>query len=191
MFAEFYGWIEDITIYMIVVTLVYKLSANSSYKPYIKLFTGLLMVIIIMTPIAKIWNGDIGMSLKKESYDWELESARISQEIYTEESKKIMLDTYQEKMKEQIIDKLKEYDLFLNNLEITFGEEEEYGIIKQVDMTVSYEKNNSAMNIQIQVGEIAFSEKETVSNVVELKLKDWFFDMYGVDGEQVNIYLKK
>lgn len=191
MFAEFYGWIEDITIYMIVVTLIYKLSANSSYKPYIKLFTGLLMIIIIMTPVAKIWNGDIELSLKKESYDWELESARISEEIYTEESKKIMLDTYQEKMKEQITSKLEEYDLFLNNLDVTFGEGEEYGVVRQVDMTVSYEKNNSEQNLQIQVGEIAFSEKETVSSVVELKLKDWFYDMYGVEGAQVNIYLKK
>lgn len=190
MFAEFYGWIEDITVYMIVVTLIYKLSANSSYKPYIKLFTGLLMIIIIMTPIAKIWNGDMDLSLKKESYDWEIESARISEEIYTEESKKIMLDTYQEKVKEQVSSKLEEYDLFLSDLEIAFGEEE-YGVIKQVDMAVSYEKSNSNQDIQIQVGEIAFSENETVSSVVELKLKDWFYDMYGVAGKQVNIYLKK
>ena len=191
MFAEFYGWIEDITVYMIVVTLIYKLSANSSYKPYIKLFTGLLMIIIIMTPIAKIWNGDMDLSLKKERYDWEIESARISEEFYTEESKKIMLNTYQEKVEEQVRSKLEEYDLFLSDLEIAFGEGEEYGVIKQMHMTVSYEKDNSNQDNQIQVGEIAFSENKTVSSVVELKLKDWFYDMYGVTGEQVNIYLKK
>lgn len=191
MFAEFYGWIEDITVYMIVVTLIYKLSANSSYKPYIKLFTGLLMVIIIMTPIAKLWNGDMEVSMRKEKYDWEMESARISEEIYTEESKKIMLDTYREEVKAQICNKLEEYDLFLIDLDVIFGEGEEYGIIKQVEMTVSYEKSNSDQEIQIRVGEIGASNKEMVSSVVELKLKDWFYEMYGVSGEQINIYLKK
>lgn len=190
MLAEFYGWIEDITVYMIVVTLVYKLSANSSYKPYIKLFTGLLMVMIIMTPVVRIWNGDVELSMKKEKYDWELESARVSEEIYTEESKKIMLDTYLEEVKQQISGKLEEYDLFLSDVSVVFGEGKEYGLIKQIDMTVSYEESKRE-EIVIDVGEITFSKGETVSSVTEIKLKDWLYDMYGVGRENINIYLKK
>ncbi len=187
MLEAFYGWVEDITVYMIVITLIYKLSANSAYKPYIKLFTGLLMVIIIMTPIAKIWNGDWELELNQEKYNWELESARISEEIYNEESRKIMLETYGEEIEQQVRKKLTEYDLFLEELQITFGEDKEYGIIKNMKIIVSYENNEDSNKIQI--GNITFSEQEKVSNVIELKMKEWLSDTYGV--EQADIYLKK
>ena len=126
MLEAFYGWVEDITVYMIMITLIYKLSASATYKPYIKLFTGLLMVIIIMTPITKIWNGDWELELNQEKYNWELESARISEDIYNKEGRKILLETYQEEIEQQTAKKLSEYDLFLEELQITFGEGTEY-----------------------------------------------------------------
>lgn len=186
MLEAFYGWVEDITVYMIVITLIYKLSAGSSYKPYIKLFTGLLMVIIIMTPIAKIWNGDWQFQLNQEKYNWELESARISEEIYNEESRKIMLETYREEIRQQVTKKLTEYDLFLEDLQISFGEGKEYGYVKKMELVVSYEKSDET---KIQIGEIAFSNQEKVSSVTELKIKEWLCDTYAA--EQVDIYLKK
>lgn len=187
MLEAFYGWVEDITVYMIVITLIYKLSAGSAYKPYIKLFTGLLMVIIIMTPIAKIWNGDWELALNQEKYDWELESARISEEIYSEESRKIILETYRGEIEQQIMKKLAEYDLYLDELQITFGENKEYGIIKNIEMAVSYE--NYEDENKIHIGDITFSQQEKVTSAMELKIKEWLYDTYGV--EQADIYLKK
>ncbi len=187
MLEAFNGWVEDITVYMIMITLIYKLSASATYKPYIKLFTGLLMVIIIMTPITKIWNGDWEVELNQENYNWELESARISEEIYNEESKKIVLNTYQDEIEQQTEKKLAEYDLFLEELQITFGEGTEYGLVKEMQMTVSYE--NPGEDKEIQIGSISLSEEEKVSSVTELKIKEWLSDTYGV--EQAEIYLKK
>ncbi len=187
MLEAFYGWVEDITVYMIVITLIYKLSASSAYKPYIKLFTGLLMVIIIMTPIAKIWNGDWELELNQEKYNWELESARVSEEIYSEESRKIMLETYRGEIEQQTKRKLAEYDLYLDELLITFGEDKEYGVIKNIEMVVSYE--NYDENNKIYIGDITCSEQGKVSSATELKMKEWFHDTYGV--EQADIYLKK
>ena len=87
---SFYGWIQDITVYMILVTLIYKLSVNSSYKPYIKLVTGLLMIVLIAKPVVSLGNGDFKTILQQETIDYQVESARISQEIYEEQRKKII-----------------------------------------------------------------------------------------------------
>ena len=187
MLEAFYGWVEDITVYMIMITLIYKLSASATYKPYIKLFTGLLMVIIIMTPITKIWNGDWELELNQEKYNWELESARISEDIYNKEGRKILLETYQEEIEQQTAKKLSEYDLFLEELQITFGEGTEYGMIKEMQMTVSYESPGN--DKEIQIGSISLSNKEKVSSVTELKIREWLSDAYGV--EHAEIYLKE
>ena len=32
MLEAFYGWVEDITVYMIMITLIYKLSASATYQ---------------------------------------------------------------------------------------------------------------------------------------------------------------
>lgn len=187
MLEAFYGWVEDITVYMIMITLIYKLSASATYKPYIKLFTGLLMVIIIMKPVANVWNGEWEVELNQEKYNWELESARISEEIYNEESRKIMLETYRSEMEQQISKKLSEYDLFLEKLQIMFGEGAEFGLIKEIQMMVSYE--NPGDRMVIQIGDISLENKEKVSSVTELKIKQWLSDTYGV--ELAEIYLKK
>lgn len=187
MLEAFYGWVEDITVYMIAITLIYKLSAASAYQSYIKLFTGLLMVIIIMKPIAKIWNGDWELELNQEKYNWELESARISEKIYGEESRKIVLETYRTEIEQQTRKKLSEYDLYLEDLQITFGEGEEYGVVKNMKMVVTYEKYEDSN--QIHIGDIMFSKQEKVSSAIELKIKEWLCDTYGV--KQADIYLKK
>lgn len=181
---SFYGWIQDITVYMILVTLIYKLSVNSSYKPYIKLVTGLLMIVLIAKPVVSLGNGDFKTILQQETINYQVESARISQEIYEEQRKKIIIETYQEEISRQLEVKLQEYGVFLQKVEFEFGEGEEYGIVKQISVTASYDKNpENFMGI--------VENKQGIESIQEIKISRWLQESFGIEEENINICLKK
>lgn len=55
MLEYIYVWIGNIAFYMIMVTAVLHLLPNSDYQKYIRFFTGLVLVILLATPILKIF----------------------------------------------------------------------------------------------------------------------------------------
>ena len=184
MMESFYGWIQDITVYMILVTLIYKLCVNSSYKPYIKLVTGFLMIVLIGKPLVSLGNGGFEKILEQKTIDFQVESARISQEIYQEESRKIILETYKEEIERQLDEKLQEYGLFLQSVEIEFGEGEEYGTLKEIQLEASYDKNPDDT-----LGELEL--EGSVAGLQEIKIARWIEEGFGIEQENIHICLKK
>lgn len=54
MFDYLYEWMQNIAFYLVLVTAVLNIVPNTSYKKYIRFFTGLLMIILLTTPILKV-----------------------------------------------------------------------------------------------------------------------------------------
>lgn len=55
MFEYLYEWIENIAFYLVILTVAIQLIPNNSYKKYIRFFTGLILVIMLSSPILKIF----------------------------------------------------------------------------------------------------------------------------------------
>ena len=53
-----FEWVKSIVFYLILITVVTNLLPNKKYEKYVKLFTGMLLVIIVIKPITQIfsWN---------------------------------------------------------------------------------------------------------------------------------------
>ena len=48
-------WIRNIAYYMILVTAMVQVIPNNSYKKYIRLFTGMVFILLLTTPILKLF----------------------------------------------------------------------------------------------------------------------------------------
>ncbi len=55
MFTYLYQWVENITFYLILITVAMQLLPNQSYKKYIRFFMGLVLIIMLANPILKIF----------------------------------------------------------------------------------------------------------------------------------------
>ena len=53
-----YGWMKSLIIYLIFAGAVINLSPSGNYKKYIKFFTGIVAIIILMKPISYIFGFD-------------------------------------------------------------------------------------------------------------------------------------
>lgn len=77
-----YGWMKSLVIYLIFAGAVINLSPSGNYKKYIKFFTGIVAIIILMKPISYIFGFDEStiedsisniesLSFKEEELDFE------------------------------------------------------------------------------------------------------------------------
>ncbi len=86
MFEYLYQWIENITFYLVIVTVMIQLIPNNSYKKYVRFFMGLILIIMLSNPIMKI----LGMEKSFEEYYQEAKYEQKIKEI--EEATKYLED---------------------------------------------------------------------------------------------------
>lgn len=76
MIEYLYEWVRGIAYYMVLVTVIMQIIAGGSYRKYIRLFTGIILVLMILTPVMQIF----GMN-GKEIWAQEDEYEKIAENI--------------------------------------------------------------------------------------------------------------
>nr|WP_307998406.1 stage III sporulation protein AF [uncultured Merdimonas sp.] len=79
MLQYFYEWIGNIAFYMVMVTAVLHLLPNSDYQKYIRFFTGLVLVILLITPVLKIFGMDHQLTDLYDSREYQEQMQRIEE----------------------------------------------------------------------------------------------------------------
>ncbi|MGN1166253.1 MAG: stage III sporulation protein AF [Lachnospiraceae bacterium] len=55
MFRELYEWIQNISVYLVMTTVVLYTLPGSEYKKYIRFFTGMVLILMILTPVFRLF----------------------------------------------------------------------------------------------------------------------------------------
>ncbi len=86
MFDFLYEWIRNIAFYMVLVTAVTQVIPNQQYKKYVRFFTGLVLVLMMTTPILRLlgMEMDITNLYKDMEYEDQIEEFRRAGEIFYE-----------------------------------------------------------------------------------------------------------
>ncbi|MDO4473455.1 MAG: stage III sporulation protein AF [Eubacteriales bacterium] len=73
-------WMKQIAYYMVLVTMVIQLTAGKSYQKYIRMFTGIVLVLFVLSPAAKFASVDFReiMDSVKNRYEQELREAEMN-----------------------------------------------------------------------------------------------------------------
>lgn len=77
MFDYIYQWLQNLAFYMILVTAVIHVLPESSYQKYIRFFCGLILVILLASPILKLF----GMKENFEELYYNAEYEQTQKEI--------------------------------------------------------------------------------------------------------------
>lgn len=52
------GWLKSLVGYMLIVSVTMQMLPNKKYEQYVKLFTGFLLMILVLQPVLKIGSAD-------------------------------------------------------------------------------------------------------------------------------------
>lgn len=142
-----YGWVKNLVCFYIFITAVLHLLPKESYRKYIRFFTGLLLVILVLTPIFSLLKNkeDLYQRIEQEGFFQEAENLKLDtayletsqQEMYRGEYEKaICLDIGQMVQRQEL--EGEKVEVSLNEdcqvehiyIEAEFPEEEEYYLEK-------------------------------------------------------------
>ena len=86
MFQYLYDWIKNISFYLVLVTALLNVLPDSGYKRYIRFFTGILLMLMVMAPILNILGSDGQIDNFYKSREYETKMKEIEESTrYLEE----------------------------------------------------------------------------------------------------------
>lgn len=122
-----YDWIKDIIYYLILMSLVFQLLPNENYRKYIKLFSGILLVIIVLKPL-KIFVKDSSLEYVKaafQQYNYGQQDIKSQVEDFKKVQEEVSKEYISGQLKEQIQKLVEEKGYYVESAEVKMQDEEE------------------------------------------------------------------
>lgn len=79
MLEQIYGWIQNISIYLIVTAAVMHAVPGKEYAKYIRFFSGLVLILLLFTPVLKLAGREQSFQELYRSKEYELEKEEIEE----------------------------------------------------------------------------------------------------------------
>jgi stage III sporulation protein AF len=160
------GWIANIIMFILLATMVDMLLPNSNLQRYAKMVTGLLLIVIILTPIFQLFNYNFEeiIATATPSANFEQENIENSIEFKKKEIQAVshayILEEMAEKMKEEVEDEvLKRFNKKVSHVSIKVEE----------DIEVSADSSKH-FSVSVQLSEQNEVEEEAIQVVAEVKI---------------------
>ena len=80
MLDRIYEWIQNIAFYLVLVTAVMEVIPSEGYKKYIRFFTGMVLILLTITPILKLSGMEDRFYTLYRSEEYEQEKREIEKQ---------------------------------------------------------------------------------------------------------------
>lgn len=166
--------VKNVVIYLILITVVMNLLGKSSYKKYIGIFTGMILIIIVISPILKLLNLDKNLDYYLDIQRFSVDAKELNTElsVAAEQQKDTVIQEYRNTLKNQINKLLTNMDLSLIDFDVTIEEDQEkenYGAIDEIYLSVKKGVEEET-DIETKVEKITI-EKITIDDTEPSKAK--------------------
>lgn len=203
---EIYTWIKNIVIYMIMNTIIMNLLGNKSYKKYISIVSGMILVLIVVSPLMKFMKLDENLDYYLQINDFAIETSEFKNDLnrMEEEQSNAIFAEYQDKIKVQVKNLLLEEAVYLESFDLTIDKNTKsktFGEIIRMDITANIEQNEEEDDKEylqideIEIGRISMGEEEenTSQNMpspTEINIKNKLSDFYNIEQGNINISIQ-
>lgn len=197
--------VRNILTYYIILSVLMAMIGKSSYKKYIEMFSGLVMIIIILNPLIKLFGAQdtLDMNLQKNQL-YEVTQAESDDVMVAElKQRDAVLKQYKDTIAKQIDTVMKNYDYSATNVEVTIDEEvdsETFGQVKNISVCcqkgTEEESEEASVTQEIAIPEIKIGTKKEIEKEVTdtLETKDAMLEianMYGIEASQIKIQVEE
>lgn len=153
MINEISLYIKSIAFFIIFMAFIEIVLPNGKYRSYINLVLGIILIIMMIQPVNKLlYKFNISIDNEILNANYELDKSIIEKEsqYYNEKQKEIILNSFRDKIKEQITYLLEDYAV-VSNIEIEL---------------ISNENNIQIEKIFIDIKKFNISDKNKIKPIV-------------------------
>lgn len=175
-----YDWIKNIVFLYLFITALLHLLPRQDYRKYVRFFSGILIVVLLMTPVFNIiFNKDqLLEKISFESFWQEMDNAALDVEKLETMQQVTYLKQYEKAIGEDIKLLAQEDRIYVNDIRVTLAED--YNIAS-VEMDVSLLEESGIFIEKVRPAD----NSDDYSLVREFKEKLSVF--YKVEDEQIKI----
>lgn len=188
----FVQWIKNIAIFYIIASLILNIIPGDKYKRYIRLFLGVVMVILLIKPIGRL----TGLDGKFDELFWTgsygAMSADLKAELAFADEERIRLITAE--FEKKISDDIKAYVESLGAVYISSRPEIDidpaskgYGSLSRISVDISRGGAYSQGNIYVPPIYAQDKDKYYEDELIAIEIKNYLADFYNL--EKRNIYV--
>lgn len=202
-----YTWIKNIVVYMILNTIIMNLLGNKSYKKYASIVSGMILVLIVISPLMKLMKLDENLDYYLQSNDFSIETSEFKNDLsrIEEEQRDAIFAEYIGKIKQQTKELLQEEGVYLKSFQLTIDQDVNsatFGEITNMDITATVDNNQGEQEddqrlriddieiTKVTVGDEAESTDESVPSPMEIQIKNKLSDFYNIEQGNINISIQ-
>ncbi len=204
--GEIYEWVRNIVIYLILNTIIMNLLGNSSYKKYVSIVSGMILLLIVVTPFLKLFNIDeiLDYYLNANIYQADVSDFQNELRIMEDSQKDKVYAELNKMISAQVADILLENDLYLYKVDIVINQDvtsNSFGEIESLNITAGYVEDKGIPVQKINIERIAISGKiedseddinimQSLPSPAEIQIKNRLSDFYNMKQDNINISIQ-
>lgn len=191
-------WLKSIVVYFLLVTIVMQILPNDAWQKYLKVFIGMLLMILILQPVTRFFNLDENLAVSFEKAVSALSEKELENRLLTEEEAVYagLTRDYTEQMRkkaEELVQKegYELYDFWVSEdgVNLIIGTNERGGIwIEQIVIEAGLIQSGK------NEGETETETQQSVTAQEQAKMdsvKISFADFYNLDYDHINITIQR
>lgn len=199
----FREWIQNIVVFLLLMTMAGQLIPDEKYKKYIRLTMGLLLILVILLPLTRLTGMDqrIYQNFIKESFRISAADAQAGEEIFGMDG--TFVKEYRQMIQEEVRTYFEADAMVVKYCELDMNEDvdsSDYGQIyrmkvgilpkdKNISQGETSEKSGNVYVEEIRIGE-EVKKGTGESSVPKEKIEQWTKDLtlqFGMDVEQLEL----
>ncbi len=164
-------FIKSVLIFTLLVTVMKGLINSESFRMYFKFFSGLVLILLMITPLVNFLSGDNGWYslLEQEIFNFNLEGINDELEVADGKFEEIIREQCKKDIKEQVIKLADNRGINIKNIDILLGEQDNSIQISSIDININKENKTNYQDIN------------TIQNIEDIEIADITGDMEAVD----------
>lgn len=164
-------FIKSVLIFTLLVTVMKGLINSESFRMYFKFFSGLVLILLMITPLVNFLSGDNGWYslLEQEIFNFNLEGINDELEVADGKFEEIIREQCKKDIKEQVIKLADNRGINIKNIDISLGEQDNSIQISSIDININKENKTNYQDIN------------TIQNIEDIEIADITGDMEAVD----------
>ena len=201
--AIFRDWIQNVVVFLLLMTMAGQLIPDEKYKKYIRLTMGLLLILVILLPLTRLTGMDqrVYQNFIRESFRISASDAQAGEEVFGMDG--TFAKGYRQMIQEEVRLYFEADAMVVKYCELDMNEDVEssdYGQIygmkvgilpkdRNIPQGETSEKSGNVNVEEIRIGE-AVKNRDGEPSVPKEKIEQWTKDLslqFGMDVEQLEL----
>ena len=147
-----YEWVRNITYYMIFITVVGNLLADSKYEKYLRFFAGIILILLVLKPLTGSLRLDERIAYLFESISFQKEADDFKEKLWGMEDERLerVMSTYEEAVAMDIRGMADTAGFSVRSVKVTIETDRDsplYGHVTDLYMKLGRQKEENAAGV--------------------------------------------